>query len=96
MISRTRESKLTCSDGGGGQRRSEHQTLQKRTNEDYFEFSYLSWRQYRYEVVVDAPRLLLNRITVGALAQVLARLPEHDVLFAVLALQKVAKHFPTG
>lgn len=57
---------------------------------------YLSWRQYRYEVVVDASRLLFNSVNIRTLAQVFTGLPEHYVLLAILTLEKVPKHFPTS
>lgn len=52
--------------------------------------------QYRNVVLVDEARLLLDRLRVGLLLQLLAGQPEEDVLFAVLAPEKVSEYFATA
>lgn len=52
--------------------------------------------QYRNVVLVDEARLLLDRLRVGLLLQLLAGQPEEDVLFAVLATEKVSEYFATA
>lgn len=58
--------------------------------------SHLFGRKYGDEVLVDEPRLLFHLFGILLFLQILACLPEEDVLFAVLAPQKVAEHFPAG